>query len=105
MVKFSADLIFLNLFCNNMDDNKVLIKLLTVGKLNDLLIIFELCKNILVGNVPISKKNISKLSEYEKELILLADKKKSFQKKVYLLKKNIHMFKILLEIADEFIIN
>ncbi len=105
MVKISADLIFLKLFSENIDNNKVLVKLLNVGKFNDLLIVFELCKNILLGNVPILPKVINKLRIFEKDLILLADKKVAFNNKIKLLLKKIHMFKILISIAEKFLLN
>src|SRR5882762_9316801 len=104
MVKITANKIFLKLFYDNVDNSEILNRLLSVGKLNDLLIIFELCKNILLGNVHILKKDINKLRSFEKELIFLAEKNKSFMKKVTLLKKNIYMLKILILIGGDLIL-
>ncbi len=104
MVKITANTIFLKLFSDNVNNSEILIRLLSVSKLNDLLIIFELCKNILLNNVQISQQNFHKLRDYEKELIFLSEKHKSFTKKVNLLKKNIYMFQILIIIGSDLIL-
>ena len=102
--KITADKIFLKLFYDNVDDSKILNRLLSVSSFKDLLIIFELCKNILLSNVQILQKDINKLRIYEKELIFLSEKNRSFKKKVNLLKKNISMFKILILIGGDYIL-
>jgi len=104
MVKITASKIFLKLFADNVNNSEILIRLLSVSKLNDLLIIFELCKNILLNNLQISQHDFNKLRDYEKELIFLSEKHKSFTKKVNLLKKNIYMFKILILIGSDLIL-
>ena len=104
MVKITSNAIFLKLFYDNVNNSEISIRLLSVSKLNDLLIIFELCKNILLNNVQLSHNDINKLRSYEKQLIFLAEKHKSFMKKVNLLKKNIHMFKILILIGSDLIL-
>ncbi len=104
MVKILADKIFLKLFYQNLTDSKILLRLLTVAKLNDLLIIFELCKNILVGNVDISQKDVNKLKFYEKDLIFLSEKNKSLKNKINLLKRKIELFKTLILIGNDFIL-
>ena len=104
MVKISSDTIFLQLFHDNIDDDKVLLKLLSAAKLKDLLIIFELSKNILVGNVPISTKTKNQLRNFEFDLIKLSKKSKLINKKVNILKKNIKLFKTLIGIGGDFIL-
>ncbi len=105
MVKITANKIFLKLFYDNLENSEIILRLLSVCKLKDLLIIFELCKNILLGNVEIFQKNLNKLRVYEKELIFLSEKNKSFSKKVKILKKNNYMFKILISIGGNCILN
>ena len=105
MVKIVADKMFLKLFFDNLGNSTIINRLLRICKLKDLLIIFELCKNILLGNIKIFQKDLNKLRVYEKELIFLSDKKKSFSQKVNLLKKNIFMFKVLIRIGNNYILN
>src|SRR6266851_9866408 len=105
MVKITANKIFLKLFYDNLENSEIINRLLSVCKLKDLLIIFELCKNILLGNIKIVQKDLNKLRVYEKELIILSEKNKSFTKKVNLLKENIHLFKILIRIGSDCILN
>jgi len=104
MVKIRANKIFLKLFYDNVNNSNILIRLLSVSKLNDLLIIFELCKNILLCNIQLFQKDLNKLRKYEKELIFLSEKNKSFNRKVNLLKKNIYMFQILIAIGGNCIL-
>ncbi len=104
MVKITSDTIFLQLFHDNIDDDKVLLKLLSAAKLKDLLIIFELCKNILVGNVPISTKTKNQLRNFEFDLIRLSKKSKQISQKVNILKKNSKLFRTLIEIGGNFIL-
>src|SRR5882762_11278223 len=99
MGKISASKIFLKLFYDNINNSDILKRLLSVSNLNDLLIIFELSKNILLGNVQVFQKDLNKLRTYEKQLIFLSEKNKPFNKKVNLLKKNIYMFQILVSIG------
>ncbi len=104
MVYISSDTIFLKLFHDNIDDEKVLLKLLSVSKLKELLIIFELCKNILLGNIPITVSCKNYLRKYEFELIELSKKTKLINSKVNILKKNIKLFQALIEIGGDFIL-
>jgi len=104
MVKISANKIFFKLFFDNVNNFNILMRLLSVGKVNDLLIIFELCKNILLGNIQLIPKDLNKLRIYEKKLIFLSENNKSFNKKVKLLKKNIDMFQILVLIGGNCIL-
>jgi len=66
MVKISANKIFLKLFFDNVNNFNILMRLLSVSKVNDLVIIFELCKNILLGNIQLIPKDLNKLRIYEK---------------------------------------
>src|SRR6266481_4839662 len=102
MVYISSNTIFLKLFHDNIDDEKVLLKLLSVSKLKELLIIFELCKNILLGNIPITVSCKNYLRKYE--LIELSKKTKLINSKVNILKKNIKLFQALIEIGGDFIL-
>jgi len=91
MVKITASTIFLKLFADNVNNSEILIRLLSVSKLNDLLIIFELCKNILLNNIKISQHDFNKLRDYEKELIFLSEKHKSYKKSEFVKEKYLYV--------------
>ncbi len=108
VVKIKSDLSFLTVFVEYFDNERIVKILLANAKPQELKIIFELARNTLVGNIPISSDQRNKLSKYEKDLIILAEKsdnKLLFRKKVKILERKRVLFENLIEIAEEFLLN
>jgi hypothetical protein len=106
MVHFAkSHLWLLKVLTDHLGDSKLHARLLKSSKPQDLLIIYELCKNILEGNIPISNSQTEKLKKYESKLIYLSEPSKKFKGKVDILLKNKLFLKQLLLIGQEFIIN
>jgi hypothetical protein len=104
MLRF-AEMHFLKILTDNINKPKLLTILLKNAKNKDLQIVFELVKNILENNVSISEKQKQDLRTYESKLIFLSVKKKNFKNKLEILLKNKFLFKLLLTIAKEFLID
>jgi flagella basal body P-ring formation protein FlgA len=104
MVNF-ADMALLKILTDNMSRPKLLIKLLRKAKKYNLEILFELSKNILENNVPISEIQKRKLHKYENKLVFLATKKKNLKDKVDILLKSKFLLHLLLVIGKEFLID
>jgi hypothetical protein len=106
MVHFTKPYLWLlRILSNNSGDFKLSSRLLKSAKAEDLLVICELAKNILEGNVPISDNQKEKLKKYENKLILLSEPNKKIKDKVNILLKHKLLFKQLILIGEEFLIN
>jgi hypothetical protein len=100
-----ANLSYLKILTQNKNNSQLVRNLVKSAKINDLLIIFELTKNILECNVPISEKQKQKLRKYEKKLVFLSEKRKKFKDKVNILLKSKNLLELLLKIGKEFLID
>jgi hypothetical protein len=103
MLKF-GDMDFLKILTDNIKKPKLLTKLIKSAKNRDLQIIFELTKNILENNVPISNQQKEELRSHEIKLIFLSTKK-NFKSKVEILLKSKSLLKLLLTIAKTVLID
>lgn len=103
--RIKADSIFLHLFCDNLQNPQVVERLLKLAQERDLLLIFEIAKNILENNITLNEHEKEELSEYETQLIYLSEKNASFRKKVKILKKSKVLLNYLVEIGAKFCLN
>jgi hypothetical protein len=106
MVRFTkSQLWLLQILVTHLGDFKLSGILLKNSNQSDLVIIFELAKNILIGNIPISKIQKDQLKKYESKLIFLSEPGKKVKDKVNILISNKLFLEQLLIIAEEFIID
>jgi hypothetical protein len=106
MVHFSkSHLWLLQILTNNAGDSKLSSRLIKSASGQELLILFELAKNILQGNIPISGIQKDKLQKYETKLIFLSEPNKKVKDKIKVLLSNRSFLEQLLLIGEEFIIN
>jgi hypothetical protein len=106
MVHFSnSHLWVLHILTKHLGDYKLSNRLLKSSTGEELLIIFELAKNILEGNIPISSVQKAKLRKYEKKLIFLSKSNKNVKTKVNILLGNKLFLEQLLLIGKEFVVN
>jgi hypothetical protein len=101
----NTDLTLLKILSENFKNTSLTKRLLKISKPSELIIVFELCKNILANNVPISQKQKQTLKKYESKLVFLSERNKSFNAKINILLKNKIFFQNLLKIGKEFIID
>jgi hypothetical protein len=100
-----ANISFLKVLSENSGNSKLVLTLLKSANKKELLIIFELVKNILENNIPISEKQKQKLRKYEKKLIILSEKNRKFKDKVNILLKSKFLLQLLLKIGREFLLD
>jgi hypothetical protein len=106
MVRFGKSRLWLlKILTDHLEDHKLASRLLKTASTQELLVIFELAKNILQSNIPISDSQKTKLKKYEKELIFLSEPKKKVKVKVNILLNNKSFLQQLLLIAEEFVVN
>src|SRR5215813_4688074 len=82
------DLAFIKALCDCVSSKAARCKLLSKAKKKDFELFFEVIKNILVGNIPIGRAGIKRLTKYKKVLVYLAKRSKCVKKKLNILKKN-----------------
>jgi hypothetical protein len=106
MVYFSkSNLWLLHILIEHLGDYKLSGILLKNSTDKDLVIIFELAKNILVGNIPISKSQKDQLKKYESKLVFLSEPNKKVKDKVNILINSKSFLEHLLLIGEEFLLN
>lgn len=80
-------------------DEKTALRLLRLAKRADLKPLFALVKNVLYGNVHVSKRCLKDLKPFKSELIDLSDRFVKFDKKLKIL-KHWPLLRLLLRLAE-----